>query len=278
MEWINQLTSRRLMEISNLEPSEIIRTAPFWMHPYLESCKPLVVAQTVYLVVVFLAWTYPSMFPQRKKTRTMTLVMQFHNFILVVWSSLMCFNVIYQVISLNYKFVGNSYHVEHVELAYWVHHFGISKIYEFLDTFIMIYRGNLRQVSFLHVYHHVMTSWLCWYASRVGPGGDAWHAVALNSFVHIVMYTYYFMSTIIVEDSLRRKYLGWGKYLTQLQMTQFVAMTSIHTGSVLLNKAYPIEIPFMNLVFVVSLFGLFLQFYLNKWTSSSGKLARTKKE
>lgn len=39
------------------------------------------------------------------------------------------------------------------------------------------------------------------------------------------MYTYYFLASAIGKnDKARKRYLWWGKYLTQLQMTQFITM------------------------------------------------------
>ncbi|KAL3200657.1 hypothetical protein MRX96_012938 [Rhipicephalus microplus] len=43
--------------------------------------------------------------------------------------------------------------------------------------------------------------------------------IALNTFVHVVMYTYYFLSSI---GPKAQKYLWWKRYLTQLQITQFI--------------------------------------------------------
>jgi elongation of very long chain fatty acids protein 4 len=39
------------------------------------------------------------------------------------------------------------------------------------------------------------------------------------------MYTYYFLASAIGKnEKARKRYLWWGKYLTQLQITQFVTM------------------------------------------------------
>ena len=53
----------------------------------------------------------------------------------------------------------------------------------------------------------------------------AYYTCALNSFVHILMYTYYLLALLIGKDPKKRaKYLWWGKYMTLLQMGQFVSM------------------------------------------------------
>eukprot|EP00959_Pyramimonas_sp_CCMP1952_P110219 2306007-Pyramimonas_sp.AAC.1 len=50
----------------------------------------------------------------------------------------------------------------------------------------------------------------------------AYFSAALNSWVHVCMYTYYFMAAVLPKDEkTKRKYLWWGRYLTQMQMFQF---------------------------------------------------------
>ena len=53
----------------------------------------------------------------------------------------------------------------------------------------------------------------------------AYYSCALNSFVHVLMYTHYLLSAMLGKDMrARRKYLWWSRYLTQFQMFQFVTM------------------------------------------------------
>lgn len=65
----------------------------------------------------------------------------------------------------------------------FIYIFYISKLYEFLDTAIMLLKGNLQQVSILHVYHHATISFIWWMITHTAPGGDAYFSAALNSFV-----------------------------------------------------------------------------------------------
>lgn len=66
-------------------------------------------------------------------------------------------------------------------MAHYIWVFYVSKIYEFLDTFIMLLKNNLKQVSFLHVYHHATISFMWWMIAHRAPGGDAYFSAALNS-------------------------------------------------------------------------------------------------
>lgn len=75
----------------------------------------------------------------------------------------------------------------------WI--FTYSKVIEFLDTVFMILEGRMRQVSFLHVYHHV-SIFTYWFAILwAGPGSDAYFSLAINSYIHVLMYGYYFLAS-----------------------------------------------------------------------------------
>lgn len=96
----------------------------------------------------------------------------------------------------------------------------ISKFIDFLDTFFFLLRKKDRQLSFLHLYHHAVMPLFSWMFLKFVPGGNAAFVPLVNSFVHIVMYLYYALSTF----PALRPYLWWKKYLTAMQLIQFVAM------------------------------------------------------
>ena len=60
-------------------------------------------------------------------------------------------------------------------MAVGIYIFYISKLYEYFDTYIMLLKGNLNQVSFLHCYHHISISLIWWSIAYSAPGGDAWY-------------------------------------------------------------------------------------------------------
>lgn len=102
------------------------------------------------------------------------------------------------------------------QLAAVIHIHYLSKAYEFVDTFIMVFKKNYHQVSFLHVFHHATTFFPVWYLNiKYGPGGDAWFCCFLNSFVHVLMYSYYFGANLGFRSPLK-------PYMTMFQMCQFV--------------------------------------------------------
>lgn len=144
----------------------------------------------------------------------------------------------------------------------WVHY--NNKYVELLDTVFMALRKKNRQISFLHVYHHVLLIW-SWYAvCRIMPGGDAYFGALCNSFVHVLMYAYYGAALMKVQ-------MPWKRQLTNIQMLQFCACFAqssyaIYKGNVPKFLAY-LQMWVMTNMLV--LFGNFI--YQNYFKKKSAK-------
>ncbi|KAH9383203.1 hypothetical protein HPB48_024038 [Haemaphysalis longicornis] len=69
----------------------------------------------------------------------------------------------------------------------------LVRISDFLDTVFFVLRKKQSHVSFLHVAHHVIVVFNGWYGLAFGSDGHAVFAVIFNSFVHVIMYSYYFL-------------------------------------------------------------------------------------
>ncbi|XP_055884761.1 elongation of very long chain fatty acids protein 4-like [Biomphalaria glabrata] len=137
-----------------------------------------------------------------------------------------------------------------------------SKVIELLDTVFFILRKKFKQVTFLHVYHHTMTTFCFWFGARFLPNGPVIIFPFLNCFVHVIMYTYYALTS--VGYSLRT----WKKYLTKIQLVQFLAFL---VPSVL-YQLY--DCPFAKMYFslvlfyVITLVVLFTNFYIKAYLST----------
>ncbi|CAN8027244.1 hypothetical protein HPB47_023394 [Ixodes persulcatus] len=108
---------------------------------------------------------------------------------------------------------------EFLVLVWW--YFWV-RVADYLDTLFFVLRKKDSHVSFLHVVHHILVVFNGWYGFTYGADGQAALGIILNSFVHVVMYSYYFLSLL---GPAVRPYLWWKRYLTQLQLVQFVIMT-----------------------------------------------------
>lgn len=71
----------------------------------------------------------------------------------------------------------------------------VTKIIDLVETVIFVLRKRNRQISFLHLYHHISTVMLAWVFSRKYIDERTVFLPLMNCGVHVVMYTYYFIST-----------------------------------------------------------------------------------
>uniref|UniRef100_A0A1B0FQL7 Elongation of very long chain fatty acids protein n=1 Tax=Glossina morsitans morsitans TaxID=37546 RepID=A0A1B0FQL7_GLOMM len=97
--------------------------------------------------------------------------------------------------------------------------FKFYRISELMDTVFFVLRKNERQITFLHVYHHTVMPIISYGALKYYPGGHGMFIGWINSFVHIVMYCYYLLSSF---GPKMHKYLWWKKYITNLQMVKLI--------------------------------------------------------
>lgn len=113
---------------------------------------------------------------------------------------LICLNLLFQITSSIYTYF-------------------IAKVTELLDTIFFVLRKKYNQVTFLHVYHHFLMFWSPWFVVKYEPSISTVFLGTLNSFVHIIMYSYYGLSAFPSMS----KYLWWKKYITRMQLVcQFV--------------------------------------------------------
>ncbi|XP_074647213.1 very long chain fatty acid elongase 5-like [Tubulanus polymorphus] len=91
----------------------------------------------------------------------------------------------------------------------------VCKRIELLDTIFMILRHRERQLTFLHIYHHSSMLLLSDYCYHFTPWSAMAIFLALNSFVHVVLYLYYGLCAMGYQPP-------WKKQMTQIQIIQFL--------------------------------------------------------
>jgi len=142
--------------------------------------------------------------------------------------------------------------------------FFFSKIIDVFDTIFFILRKKNSQISFLHVYHHstMILNW--WVAAKFTPGGQVFFQCMINSLVHTIMYSYYFLS---VFGPAVQKYLWWKKYLTQLQLIQFTIIIIHVIGSMRTTCTFPYIFNWYVICYGLSLIALFSNFYMETYSN-----------
>ncbi|XP_015785728.1 elongation of very long chain fatty acids protein 1 [Tetranychus urticae] len=147
----------------------------------------------------------------------------------------------------------------------WI--FVMSKFVDLLDTIFFVFRKKYNQVSALHVIHHSLVPINCWMGFKYVPSESAAFMPFLNSFVHMVMYTYYALSTLGPKVT---PYLWWKKYLTQLQIIQ-IALVSIHCVYIAFLPSCKVP----KFVFLIALpqallvLAMFCSFFINSYLKPS---------
>ncbi|ALC47357.1 CG2781, partial [Drosophila busckii] len=149
----------------------------------------------------------------------------------------------------------------------WWYYF--SKFTEFFDTFFFVMRKRYDQVSTLHVIHHGIMPVSVWWGVKFTPGGHSTFFGFLNTFVHIFMYAYYMLAAMGPKV---QKYLWWKKYLTVLQMIQFV-LVMVHSFQLFFKNDcnYPIGFAYFIGAHAVMFYFLFSNFYKRAYVKPVGK-------
>mmetsp|Transcript_37380 Transcript_37380/g.61966 ORF Transcript_37380/g.61966 Transcript_37380/m.61966 type:complete len:269 (+) Transcript_37380:121-927(+) len=109
----------------------------------------------------------------------------------------------------------------------------LLKYYELLDTLFLILKK--KKTEFLHVYHHSLTVLLC-VIQLNGNTTVQWVPIGLNLLVHTVMYYYYGRTATGAK-------LWWKKYLTSMQITQFVIDLIAIYSAMYIRHAYDHGLP-----------------------------------
>lgn len=140
------------------------------------------------------------------------------------------------------------------------HLYFIFKTVDLFDTLFIVLKKKNSQLSFLHVYHHfgifigsyVMSKWI--------PGGSATILGLINTFVHSIMYFYYFLTAFKPE---LKQSIWWKKYITQIQIAQFAFCTVAYLRIILTqNCNYPKTFLWMLFIQNVFMLIMFTDFYM----------------
>lgn len=137
-----------------------------------------------------------------------------------------------------------------------------SKLTEFADTIFFVLRKKKSQITWLHLYHHSLTPIEAWILVKFLAGGNATFPNILNNFVHVCMYFYYMMSAMGPQY---QKYLWWKKYMTELQIAQFVLCIGHCITALCTECAFPKFVSALLLLNSSIFFVLFMNFYVQSY-------------
>ncbi|XP_043362164.1 elongation of very long chain fatty acids protein 4-like [Dermochelys coriacea] len=256
-------TQRTFQAMEQVAKGDDLRTDP-WLLVY--SPLPVTLLFTFYLVFVALG---PRLLQKWEPMRLKGLLTAY-NLTLVALSIYMFYEFLITSVLANYSYLcqpvdytQSKLGMRMARVCWW---FFFSKVIELLDTVFFILRKKPEQVTFLHVYHHGTMLFNWWAGVKYVPGGQPFFIGMLNSFVHIFMYLYYGLASLGPQ---MQRYLWWKRYLTILQLCQFVAI-AVHSSYNLFTECpFPDGFNIAVFLYILSLIVLFLNFYY--WTYTRGK-------
>ena len=151
-----------------------------------------------------------------------------------------------------------------------------TRVVEFLDTIFFALRKKDNQISFLHVFHHAYVPIMGVYMAYDLTSPLIMMPIGINSFIHIIMYSYY---TLATYKSLQA-YLWWKRHLTKLQLIQFVAMITISAYHLVINNRcnyVPHKVLYFTIVTGSIFMALFVNFYIQSYQMNKTTSKTTKK-
>ncbi|KAI1293576.1 putative protein for very long chain fatty acid elongation [Halotydeus destructor] len=232
-------------------------------HLLMSSPWPAVAIVVIY--VLFVKYVGPKLMANRRPFELRN-VLLLYNLAMVVYNSVMWYHGgIYGWFgkyNVNCQPVDYSRSADGLGMANTAHAYFMSKIIELLDTVFFVLRKKDSQVTFLHVWHHSFMVISMWWGVKFAPGGHGSFIGFVNSFVHIIMYTYYFLSALGPEVA---PYLRWKKYLTTIQMIQFACFFVHAMQLTIIECNYPKFLVYCTLVNSVVFMAMFAQFYMTSY-------------
>jgi len=141
----------------------------------------------------------------------------------------------------------------------------INKIIDLLETVFFVLRKSYKQITTLHIYHHIMMFYAnYWFIRYYGFGGQVATVGVLNTFVHTVMYLYYLISVMYPE---LKGSLWWKKYITKIQILQFIVLFLQPFHVLIFNPTcnYPRFLQYLQIVQATTMIYMFSNFYYHAY-------------
>ncbi|XP_017074380.1 elongation of very long chain fatty acids protein F [Drosophila eugracilis] len=259
-----------ILDFLNRSPTDPVRL------PLTSSHWPVLTVLTIYMVFIKVVG---PMFMRNRKAYDLHKVIQAYNIVQIVYNTVLLVVGVYFMLgpgNYNFKCISNlPLDHEYKNLERWLSYlYFFNKFMDLMETIFFVLRKKDRQISFLHVFHHVNMVYIGFmYLYYYGYGGHGFFVISFNMIVHIMMYTYYYQS------SLNRDLQGdlwWKKYITIVQLIQF--------GIILSHSVYTLKQPdcitsrfsatwasIVSVIFII----LFSNFYVNTYILPQKKAKKT---
>lgn len=104
--------------------------------------------------------------------------------------------------------------------------------------------------------------WAWFLVCKVEATGDSFFGATVNSFIHVIMYSYYTLALLGVPTP-------WKKWITTCQMIQFAVCLS-HSVYVYYMDTMPVVLSYAQAFVMVNMLYLFGKFYKKSYAAGTG--------
>lgn len=144
-------------------------------------------------------------------------------------------------------------------------YFLLLRLVELSETIVFVLRKKQRQVSTLHLYHHISTVSVLWLFQKYGMNEMGIYAASVNSMVHVLMYSYYLLSSFKCFSGPSRFIKP---FITIIQLIQLVAIFGNALTAISCNKT---KLYYLQIVNILILIGFFAKFYADNFVKTNKK-------
>ncbi|GFS32880.1 elongation of very long chain fatty acids protein 6 [Nephila pilipes] len=227
----------------------------------------------LYLLIIFGVKKYMKNRPQLELRKLLVT----WNILLATFSILAFIRTVPEFIHVLQKFgltysACNSSYLFGKDTAFWAWMYSYAKVPELLDTLFIVLRKQ--PLIFLHWYHHITVLLFTWYAHVNHVAVGRWY-LAMNSFVHSLMYTYFALRCLRIKTP--RIFALTITFLQILQMilgfyVTYLSYVTVHKGEPCHQKA---NVAIYGLLIYGSYFVLFARFFYYSYLSPPNKAKKS---
>uniref|UniRef100_A0A1I8PY53 Elongation of very long chain fatty acids protein n=1 Tax=Stomoxys calcitrans TaxID=35570 RepID=A0A1I8PY53_STOCA len=235
--------------------------------------SPLLMASIIaFYLLLSLKWL-PSFMANRKPYKVEG-IMKLYNVLQILLNLFVCYDSITTILNMpDYSFTcqrceRDDRRPETMRFARCAIFYYSLKYFDMFDTIFFLLRKKFRQVTFLHVYHHSIMIFGTFAYCAVLFGSHFTSTGVINSFIHVVMYTYYLIAAMKPNIDLK----PLKKTLTRMQLIQFILL-GIHFSFPLVNNWCKLNTFWLWIAYTQNFFMimLFLNFYYKAYVRNSNK-------
>ncbi|XP_046812936.1 elongation of very long chain fatty acids protein 7-like [Vespa crabro] len=258
------------MNLSNIYENIVKNADPrMKLWPLVDPPSTIITIIGLYMISIFIGSKYMNNRPAYSLKR----FIQFYNIFQILANSIIIYMLLdgvwYENIFIYCVPITYSTDPASMKIALAIWYTMILKMIDLIETMIFVLRKKNNQISFLHLYHHVTTAFLSWLCVRFYAVGIVTFIVILNCSVHVIMYGYYFLSSLGPE--IQKLILPYKPILTIIQMVQFVILLIHLLRTFLPDCKAPKLASFILFINLIINLLLFLNFYMKTYKNSKTK-------